>query len=47
LLGTALADDGVLDEQVVAHAAELAATVDDPGGGGLGVDDHAVADFRP
>jgi hypothetical protein len=42
----ALADDGVLDEQVFAHAAELAAAADDPGGGGLRVDDHAVADLE-
>jgi len=43
--GDALADDGVLDEQVLAHAAKLAATADDSGGGGLRVDDHAVADL--
>src|SRR6266545_2659060 len=43
--GDALADDGVLDEQVLAHAAELAAAADDSGGGGLRVDDYAVADL--
>lgn len=41
--GDALADLGVLDEEVLGEGAEPAAAADDAGGGGLGVDHHAVA----